>query len=68
VQEFGASNEIAVRAFSGAGVSNLRTGVSPNTTTQPELYDILISAYQQRTGNTGVGRVTVIIPAPTPTK
>ncbi|MEK6299625.1 MAG: hypothetical protein AABO41_02800 [Acidobacteriota bacterium] len=38
--------------------------VSPNKSTQPEIYDISISAYQQRTGNTGVARVTVIIPAP----
>ena len=36
--------------------------VSPNDTGQPQIYDITVSAFQQRTGNTGVDRATIIIP------
>jgi len=37
--------------------------VPPNTSPQPVIYEIVVSAFQQRTGNTGVDRATVIIPA-----
>lgn len=34
-----------------------------NETGQPEIYVITVSAFQQKTGNTGVDKATVIIPA-----
>jgi hypothetical protein len=37
----------------------------PNSTSQPAIYDIIVFAFQQKNGNTGVDRATVIIPAPT---
>lgn len=33
-----------------------------NETGQPEIYEIIVSAFQQKTGNTGVDKATVIIP------
>ncbi|HET8678068.1 MAG TPA: hypothetical protein VFO63_19865 [Blastocatellia bacterium] len=30
---------------------------------QPQIYEITVSAFQQKTGNTGVDKATVIIPA-----
>jgi len=33
-----------------------------NETGQPAIYEIIVSAFQQKTGNTGVDRATVIIP------
>jgi hypothetical protein len=36
--------------------------IAPNTTGKPEIYEIVVSAFQQKTGNTGVDRATVIIP------
>ena len=38
--------------------------VPANTSSQPEIYEIVVFAFQQKTGNTGVDRVTVIIPVP----
>lgn len=38
--------------------------VPPNTTGQPAIYDITVFAFQQKNGNTGVDRATVIIPVP----
>lgn len=38
--------------------------VPKNETGRPEFYEITVSAFQQQTGNTGVDKVTVIIPAP----
>jgi len=38
--------------------------VPPNTSGQPEFYEIVVFAFQQKTGNTGVDRVTVTIPVP----
>lgn len=41
--------------------------VPQNQTTKPQIYEITVSAFQQRTGNTGVDKATVIIPpAPAP--
>jgi hypothetical protein len=37
--------------------------VPENSTEVPEIYEITVSAFQQKTGNTGVDRATVIIPA-----
>src|SRR6185295_1086681 len=37
--------------------------VPKNETPQPEIYEITVFAFQQETGNTGVDKVTVIIPA-----
>ncbi|HKP35573.1 MAG TPA: hypothetical protein VJT71_01855 [Pyrinomonadaceae bacterium] len=37
--------------------------VPGNETQQPEIYEITVFAFQQETGNTGVDKVTVIIPA-----
>jgi hypothetical protein len=34
-----------------------------NETAQPEIYEITVSAFQRKTGNTGVDKATVIIPA-----
>ena len=34
-----------------------------NKSGQPEIYEITVSAFQQKTGNTGVDKATVIIPA-----
>jgi hypothetical protein len=45
--------------------------VPKNTTAQPQIYEIIVSAFQRATGNTGVDRATLIIPAavaPTGTK
>ena len=36
--------------------------VPKNSTAQDQFYEITVSAFQQRTGNTGVDKVTVIIP------
>jgi hypothetical protein len=36
--------------------------VPENETGQPEIYEITVSAFQQKTGNTGVDKVTIIIP------
>ena len=36
--------------------------VPKSETGQPEIYEIIVSAFQQKTGNTGVDKVTVIIP------
>ena len=33
-----------------------------NETGQPEIYEITVSAFQQKTGNTGVDKATIIIP------
>ena len=33
-----------------------------NETGQPEIYEIIVSAFQQKTGNTGVDKATLIIP------
>lgn len=38
--------------------------VPPNTTGQLAIYEMIVFAYQERTGNTGVDRATVIIPVP----
>jgi len=38
--------------------------VPPNTSGQPEIYEIVVFAFQQKNGNTGVDHVTVIIPVP----
>lgn len=38
--------------------------VPPNTTGQPAIYDIIVFAFQQKNGNTGVDRATVLIPVP----
>lgn len=37
--------------------------VPPNESSQPAIYEIIVFAFQQKNGNTGVDRVTVIIPA-----
>jgi len=37
--------------------------VPKNETPQPEIYELTVFAFQQETGNTGVDKVTVIIPA-----
>jgi hypothetical protein len=37
--------------------------VPKNTTGQLEIYAITVAAFQRRTGNTGVDRATIIIPA-----
>ena len=43
--------------------------VPANETGQPQIYEITVSAFQQKTGNTGVDKATVIIPAAsTPSK
>jgi hypothetical protein len=36
--------------------------VPKNETGQPQIYEIIVSAFQQKTGNTGLDRVTMIIP------
>ncbi len=36
--------------------------VPKNETGQPQIYEIIVSAFQQKTGNTGVDKATVIIP------
>lgn len=36
--------------------------VPKNETGQPEIYEIIVSAFQQKTGNTGVDKATAIIP------
>lgn len=36
--------------------------VPKNETTKPQIYEITVVAFQQRTGNTGVDKVTIIIP------
>lgn len=36
--------------------------VPENETGQPQIYEITVSAFQQKTGNTGVDKVTIIIP------
>jgi hypothetical protein len=38
--------------------------VPPNNSDQPAIYEIIVFAFQQKTGNTGVDRATVIIPVP----
>jgi len=38
--------------------------VPANNTGQPAIYEIIVFAYQQKTGNTGVDRATVIVPVP----
>lgn len=38
--------------------------VPTNNTGQPAIYDIIVFAFQQKNGNTGVDRATVIIPVP----
>ncbi len=38
--------------------------IPPNNSGQPAIYEIIVFAFQQKTGNTGVDRVTVIIPVP----
>ena len=38
--------------------------VPPNNTGQPAIYEIIVFAYQQKTGNTGIDRATLIIPVP----
>jgi hypothetical protein len=40
--------------------------VPKNDTQQPEIYEITVFAFQQETGNTGVDKATIIIPATTP--
>jgi hypothetical protein len=40
--------------------------VPKNETGQPEIYEIIVSAFQQKTGNTGVDKATAIIPAESP--
>ncbi len=41
--------------------------VPKNQTAKPQIYEITVAAFQQRTGNTGVDKATVIIPpAPPP--
>jgi hypothetical protein len=50
------------------GVPSQFTGkwrIPANTSGQPEIYEIIVFAFQQKTGNTGVDLVTVIIPVPT---
>lgn len=37
--------------------------IPKNETGQPEIYEIIVSAFQQKTGNTGVDKATVIIPS-----
>jgi hypothetical protein len=37
--------------------------VPPNNSDQPAIYEVIVFAFQQKTGNTGVDRATVIIPA-----
>lgn len=37
--------------------------VPKNETGQPEIYEIIVSAFQQATGNTGADNATIIIPA-----
>lgn len=36
--------------------------VPKNVTGQPEIYEIIVSAFQQKTGNTGTDKATIIIP------
>lgn len=36
--------------------------IPANETGQPQIYEITVSAFQQKTGNTGVSKATVIIP------
>jgi hypothetical protein len=38
--------------------------IPANTTGQPAIYEITVFAFQQKTGNTGVDRATIIIPVP----
>ena len=38
--------------------------VPKNGTGQPVIYEIIVSAFQQTTGNTGADKATVVIPAP----
>lgn len=38
--------------------------VPQNETTKPQIYEITVSAFQRKTGNTGVDKATVIIPPP----
>lgn len=38
--------------------------VPPNNTDQPAIYEIVVFAFQEKNGNTGVDRATVIIPVP----
>lgn len=38
--------------------------VPPNNTGGPAIYDIIVFAFQEKNGNTGVDRATVIIPVP----
>ena len=38
--------------------------VPKNGTGQPVIYEIIVSAFQQKTGNTGADKATVVIPAP----
>lgn len=40
--------------------------VPKNETGQPEIYEIIVSAFQQKTGNTGVDKATAIIPSESP--
>jgi hypothetical protein len=40
--------------------------VPANTTGQPQIYGITVTAFQQSTGNTGVDTATLIIPVPSP--
>jgi hypothetical protein len=37
--------------------------VPKNSTAQPVIYQITVSAFQQKTGNTGVDKATIIVPA-----
>jgi hypothetical protein len=36
--------------------------IPPNNSSQPQIYEMIVFAFQQKNGNTGVDRVTVIIP------
>jgi hypothetical protein len=40
--------------------------VPANTTAQPQIYEITVSAFQPLTGNTGTDKATLIIPPPAP--
>lgn len=40
--------------------------VPPNASAQPQIYEIMVAAFQPATGNTGADKATLIIPAPPP--
>lgn len=49
--------------FAAPSQFHAKWSIPKNTTTQSQIYQITVCAYQQETGNTGIDKATIIIPA-----